>query len=301
MTVKEQVLTILEKNTAISGENIAKQIGCTRAAVWKAIKSLQNEGMEIEGVNNKGYTLKRTGDVISQSYIEKAVKDAGFDIDIMCVKTIDSTNNKLKAMAFEGHRRDLILIAEEQTAGRGRRGRSFYSPEGTGVYLSFLLHPNIDVTDAPMLTTMAVTAEACAIEKVTNQEVGIKWVNDVVIDNKKVSGILTEAQLSMEDGGLDYVVCGIGINLYKPAEDFPEEIKDIAGAIINGDKIDNLKNQLLSEFIITFMNYYAALPKIEYLDDYKKRCYVIGKEVDLLPAETVFLYSVPFSSYKATV
>lgn len=285
MTVKDKVLLILQKNIAMSGEEIANQIGCTRAAVWKAIKSLQADGMEITGVNNVGYTLKKSGDVVSKAYIENSLKNAGIKINISCVKSIDSTNNKLKTMASDGYMEDMVLIAEEQTAGRGRRGRSFYSPEGTGVYLSFLLHPEIEVGDAPLLTTMAVTAEACAIEKVTNKKVDIKWVNDVLIDGKKVSGILTEAQVSMENGSLDYVVCGIGINLYEPENGFPDEIKDIAGAIVKGEHPENLKNEILSEFIINFMNFYKTFPNADYLDEYSKRCIVIGKDVDLLNAD----------------
>ena len=288
MTVKEQVLLILEeqKNNPISGQEIAQRLGCTRAGVWKAVKALVDEGYQVEAVNNKGYTLKTSADVLSHVYIAKKVKEAGFDIEIECFETIDSTNSYVKRLAAEGHGRDCIAIAAQQTAGRGRRGRSFYSPNGTGVYISFLLHPEVSVAEAPMLTTMAATAEAFAIEQVTGFDTGIKWVNDIFLREKKVSGILTEESTSMEDGSLEYVVVGVGFNLYEPKGGFPEEIKDIAGSIYPKDaQVENLKNDMMAQFIIKFLEYYRTFPDRSYLPDYEKRCFCIGKDVNIMTSE----------------
>jgi len=289
MSIKNQVLLLLEqnKNVPLSGEELAKSLGCTRAAVWKAVKSLINEGYEVEAVNNKGYTLKESADILSEAYINEKIKAAGIDITVRCEKCVDSTNNVLKTMASEGYKDDIVLISEEQTAGKGRRGRAFYSPKGTGIYLSFLLHPDIPVVEAQGLTTMAVTAEALAIEKVSKEAVSIKWVNDLFFNGKKVSGILTEASTSIEDGSLEYVVPGIGINLYEPVGGFPDEIKEVAGAVFRNDtKIENLKNNLAAEFIIQFMKYYKSqfIEKTgnAYINDYRKRCFVIGKDVEIL-------------------
>lgn len=288
MTVKEQVLLILEENKGIpvSGEELAERLNCSRTGVWKAIKSLSAEGYEIEAVNKIGYTLKVSGDVISEAYIKDELRNAGVDIKLETRHSVDSTNNVLKSYAGAGVCDDMVLIAEEQTAGRGRMGRSFLSPAGTGIYMSFLLHPNVPIAEASGLTTLAVTAEAEAIEKVTGNSVDIKWVNDVWMRGKKVSGILTEGVGSMEDGKTEYVVVGIGFNIYEPKEGFAPEIKDVAGAIISDGIVrENLKNQLASEFIKAFMKYYKLFPAREYIDEYRKRCFVIGRDVELVGAD----------------
>lgn len=290
MSIKDKVLLLLEenKNKPLSGEELADTLGCTRAAVWKAVKTLQADGYKIAAVNNKGYTLEKSSDVLSEAYIIEQVKSAGFDIEISTKKTVDSTNNILKAKAANGYQKDCILIAEEQTAGKGRRGRSFFSPAGTGIYISLLLHPTASVTEASMLTTLAVTAEALAIESVSGDKTKIKWVNDLWMREKKVSGILTEAGTSIEDGSLEYAVVGIGINLYEPAGGFPDEIKDIAGSVFTDNiERENLRNNVASELIINFLKFYYAEAengKISrsFLDSYKERCFVIGKEVSFL-------------------
>ena len=289
MSVKEQVLLLLEENKGepISGEDIATKLSCTRASVWKAVKSLQNEGYMVEAVNNKGYTLKISPDVLSEAYIKDKVAEAGIDIVIDARKTVDSTNNVLKLIAAteaqSAKRQPLVCISEEQTAGKGRRGRSFFSPKNTGIYISFLLYPDVPISEASMYTTIAATAVAKAIEKVSGYPVDIKWVNDIWMRGKKVSGILTEASTSIEDGSLEYVVVGIGINLYEPEGGFPDEIKSIAGSVfIDNAPIENLRNNIASELIIQFMKYYEkGIDNSDFLNDYEKRCFVIGKDVEL--------------------
>jgi len=286
MTVKEKVLLLLEenKNEPISGEDIATRLGCTRAGVWKAVKALQAEGYMVDAVNNLGYTLRTSGDALSEAYIREKVAAAGIDIIIDAKKSVDSTNNVLKQMAMDGETMERVCIFEEQTAGKGRRGRSFYSPKNTGIYISFLLHPDIPISEASMYTTIAATAEAKAIEAVSGFSVDIKWVHDIYMRGKKVSGILTEASTSIEDGTLEYVIVGIGINLYEPEGGFPEEIKDIAGAVYTDDRqVENLRNLIATELIIQFMKYYEeGLGSRSFLEDYRKRCFVIGKDVKLL-------------------
>lgn len=288
MTVKESVLLQLEenKNKALSGEELAKSLGCTRASVWKAIKALEKEGYQIEAVSNKGYTLKTSADVLSKTVMEQLLQKENIDIQIKVFDTIDSTNEEVKRMAAAGEAKDVVVVSAKQTAGKGRRGRSFYSPENTGVYLSFLLHPDVAMQFAASLTTLAVTAEAIAIEKVCGLDTRIKWVNDILINNKKVSGILTEGSSSFEDNKLSYVVVGIGINIYEPKEGFPEEIKDIAGALYaNGEIKENLKNQLVAQLITEFMNFYRDFPENTYLQEYEKRCFVIGQKVNIISSD----------------
>ena len=286
MSVKEQVLLLLEENKgeAISGEDIASKLSCTRASVWKAVNALKKDGYHVEAVNNKGYTLKISPDVLSKVYIQEKVSTAGIEIEIETHKSVDSTNNYLKQLADKGERRQFVCISEEQTAGKGRRGRSFFSPKNTGIYISFLLFPKVDISEASMYTTIAATASAKAIEKVSGLKADIKWVNDIYMRGKKVTGILTEASTSIEDGSLDYVIVGIGINLYEPSGGFPDEIKDVAGAVFTGkNQIENLRNNIAAELIIQFMNYVKdGLSGANFLKEYEKRLFVIGKDVRLL-------------------
>lgn len=288
MKIKEQILLMLEENkgSAISGEEMAERCKCTRAGVWKAIKTLQQEGYVIEAVSNKGYTLRTSADVLSQSFIESRLQEAGISLGVICEQQVDSTNEVAKRVSYQIGRNDLVVIAAEQTAGKGRKGRSFYSPSDTGIYFSLLLHPSISPKEAVNLTTLAVTAEAVALEHITGFETQIKWVNDVWIRGKKISGILTEGATSFEDGNMEYVIVGIGINLYEPAGGFPEEIKHIAGAVYRDNAPrENLRNLVASEVIIRFMQYYGELEQRTYLKDYEKRCFVIGKEVTIMSSE----------------
>lgn len=285
MTIKEQVLLLLEnqRGSFFSGQEIAEKLSVTRASVWKAVKSLQKEGYAIEAVNNKGYTLKKSPDVLSAAYIEQKLEKAGVTLKVQVEKKVDSTNNVLKQYIADGEKGDMVLMAEEQSAGRGRRGRSFYSPEGTGIYMSLLLHPDATPEEGTMLTTLAAVAAAKAIEEVAGEEAQIKWVNDIWMHGKKISGILTEGSASLEEGKLEYVIVGIGINIYEPEGGFPEEIKDVAGAVFTSHvQRENLRNRLAVQFIVHFMEYFRTFPARDYLEEYRKRCFVIGKRVRII-------------------
>lgn len=285
MGVKEQVLLLLEnqRESFFSGQEIADRLSVTRASVWKAVKALQKEGYAIEAVTNKGYILKKAPDVLSAAYIEQELMTVGVKLKIKTVKRVDSTNNVLKQYVAEGEKGDMVLLAEEQSAGRGRRGRSFYSPEGTGLYMSLLLHPDATPEEGTMLTTLTAVAAAKAVENVADEDVQIKWVNDVWMRGKKISGILTEGSASLEEGKLEYVIVGIGINLYEPEGGFPEEIRDVAGAVFtNHYQRENLRNRLAAEFIRYFVEYYRTFPARDYLEEYRKRCFVIGRKVRII-------------------
>ncbi len=290
MTIKEQVLLLLENHRGefFSGQEIAQQLSVTRASIWKAVKGLQKEGYAIEAVNNKGYVLQKAPDVLSAAFIEKELTQAGISLPVQVEKMVDSTNNVLKQYAADGERRDLVLLAEEQSAGRGRRGRSFYSPEGSGLYLSLLLHPETGPEEGAMLTTLTAAAAARGVEEILGEEVQIKWVNDVWLRGKKISGILTEGSSSMEEGKLEYVIVGIGINIYEPEGGFPKEISDVAGAVFT-DSVprENLRNRLTVAFLKNFMAYYQTFPARDYLEEYRRRSFVIGKKVRIItPGKT---------------
>ncbi len=288
MTVKEQVLLLLENHRGefFSGQEIAQQLSISRAGVWKAVKVLQKEGYAIEAVNNRGYVLQKAPDVLSAAFIEQKLREKNISLHVRVEKMVDSTNNELKRYVVNGEKRDMVLLAKEQSAGRGRRGHSFYSPEGTGLYMSLLLHPDAGPKEAAMLTTLTAVAAAKAVEKVSGETVQIKWVNDVWMRGLKISGILTEGSASLEEGKLEYVIVGIGINMYEPQGGFPEEIKNVAGAVFEShEQKENLRNMLVVEFLENFMAYYQDFPARNYLEEYRKRCFVIGKRVRIITPE----------------
>ncbi|MDE6891172.1 MAG: biotin--[acetyl-CoA-carboxylase] ligase [Lachnospiraceae bacterium] len=288
MTVKEQVLLLLENHRGefFSGQEIAQQLSISRAGVWKAVKVLQKEGYAIEAVNNRGYVLQKAPDVLSAAFIEQKLREKNIPLHVRVEKMVDSTNNELKRYVVNGEKRDMVLLAKEQSAGRGRRGHSFYSPEGTGLYMSLLLHPDAGPKEAAMLTTLTAVAAAKAVEKVSGETVQIKWVNDVWMRGLKISGILTEGSASLEEGKLEYVIVGIGINMYEPQGGFPEEIKNVAGAVFEShEQKENLRNMLVVEFLENFMAYYQDFPARNYLEEYRKRCFVIGKRVRIITPE----------------
>lgn len=284
MKTKDRLLKMFEENRGVyfSGEVIAVSLGVSRAAVWKAVKSLTADGYDIKGVKNKGYCLSEKTDIISASGVGKYLDEPCRGLTVEVVAETTSTNALLKSRADGGASDGTVIIALRQTGGRGRLGRTFYSPENSGIYLSILLKPDgKSPRDAVKLTTLAAVAACEAIEKVTDKTAVIKWVNDVFVDGKKVCGILTEASFGLETGLLEYAVLGIGFNAYAPQGGFPKELENIAGAIFDAPRSDG-KNRLTAEFLNAFMRNYSAENLGNYPEEYRKRCFVVGKEVDVI-------------------
>ena len=280
MTTKDKLLGLFEENKGIyfSGEEIARKLCVSRAAVWKAVKSLRDEGYVIDAITNKGYCLSTNTDILSPQGIQKYLKQEYKNMDINVIPVIGSTNDLVREKANEGYDEGYVVISNEQTKGRGRYGRKFFSPSGTGLYMSILLRPkNYSASEAVKVTMIAAVALCEAIEEVSDEKAEIKWVNDIFIKGKKVCGILTEASYGLENGVLDYAVVGAGINVYRPEGGFPEEIKQTAGAIFNTAQ-DDLKNHLSASFINNFMRYYM-LQNDEFVEEYRKRSFVVGKKV----------------------
>lgn len=287
MTSKEKLLELFETNRGIyfSGEEIAQRLAVSRAAVWKAVKTLQSEGYSIDAVTNKGYCLSEQTDILSAQGIRKYLRSEIRAMDISVLPTVSSTNAYVKEKAGAGAPEGCLVLANEQTAGRGRLGRSFYSPKDTGIYMSLLLRPeNYASEQAVQITTMAAAAMCEAIEIISDRKTEIKWVNDILIGGKKVCGILTEGFFGLENGLLEYAVLGIGINLYEPENGFEEELKSIAGSVLSNRRND-AKNRLVSEFLNNFYKYYKAPNRAEAVKEYQKRSLVIGKQVVLTSAK----------------
>lgn len=278
MTVKEHILKLLENNRGkyYSGQDIAEEINVSRAAVWKAVKQLQADGYRIDAVSNKGYCMSDDNDIISADSIKKYLTVPINNIEVY--KTVTSTNDLAKQYALDLKPEGTVIVAREQTAGRGRKGRSFYSPMSTGVYISVLLRPELTAEKTLYITTAAAVAVAKAIEKISGKEAKIKWVNDIFVDGKKVCGILTEGAIDFETGKMQYAVLGIGVNIKKPENDFPSEIQNIAGSVF--DTTDKeVSSIIVAEILNNFMNYYKNLASKPFYEEYKKRMFLIGKQL----------------------
>ena len=286
MTTKEKLLALLEdsKGTFFSGEEIARTLQVSRAAVWKAVSALREDGYTIDAATNKGYRLSPDSDILSPQGIRRFLKPEYRDLDLTVLPTAPSTNALVREKANQGCPEGCIIIACEQTAGRGRYGRQFFSPVDSGVYLSLLLRPTAySPQQATCLTAAAAAAMCQAIEEVTGQQPRIKWVNDIFLHGKKVCGILTEAAVGLETGTLNYMVLGAGVNLYPPAEGFPEEIQPIAGSVLERS-CPEAKNRLVGEFLNRFWDFYTHPECRTYLEDYRSRSLAIGQNVTVLSA-----------------
>ena len=232
MTVKSRLLEILEKEKGetLSGEKLAEELHCTRAAIWKAVKSLREEGYMIEAGPNKGYMLVKANDRLSVEAIRPFLSFP--EVYIKVYQEVDSTNRAAKAAAVTGEAgHGSFVLAGCQTEGRGRRGRSFYSPQDAGIYLSVILEPKGSLQESLLLTAEAAVAVYRAVKKITGVELDIKWVNDLYHNGKKVCGILTEAVTDFESGNIEFAVVGIGLNIFEAADGYPDSLKGIAGGI----------------------------------------------------------------------
>lgn len=280
MTVKSRLLELLEqhKGEILSGEALAGELQCTRAAIWKAVKSLKEEGYEIEAGQNKGYMLRRDSNRLSVEGIRLYLKHP--EVYLKLYKKAGSTNQLAKQAAVGGEAvHGSFVIAQQQTAGRGRRGRSFYSPEGAGLYLSVILEPKEEtLQESLLLTTAAATAVYKAVEKVCGISLDIKWVNDLYYQGKKVCGILTEAITDFESGNIEFAVVGIGLNLYPLEEGYPEELKGIAGALYPDEKAaSGTDRNYLSAEIVNFLMEETRDLKLS--REYVEHNLVPGKEI----------------------
>ena len=280
MSAMDQVLRILEENRggSVSGEKMAAGLDLSRAAVWKAVTALKDRGFSIEAGPNRGYALLSDKNCLHPETVYRHLRTAE-PLTLRYVEEAGSTNDLCKAAAAEGAGEGLVVFAERQTAGKGRRGRSFLSPAGTGVYMSILLRPKLPAEEAVAITGIAAVAAAQAIEDVSGREAGIKWVNDIWLSGKKVCGILTEAAMDMESGGLDYAVLGIGVNAFPPPGGFPPELRDIAGAVFPGKGEDDERSRLMAAILDRFLPLYRALPGKGWLKEYRRRSLLTGREV----------------------
>lgn len=205
-------------------------------------------------------------------------------LNITIFQELDSTNTYLKKLGSQGEKENQLVIALSQTGGRGRMGRSFYSPNGTGIYFSLLLHPEYAIEKSLFLTVMAAVSVAETVMKYNSNDVRIKWVNDVYIDGKKVCGILTEGAINANKM-LDYAVVGIGINVIAPENGFPDDINDIATAIFPGNTGESVKEKIVADVVNKFFDMYNDIDT-DFVNRYKQYSYLTGKEINIILGET---------------
>lgn len=251
--MKDKLLKMLsEAEGYVSGQRLCEELNVSRTAVWKNINRLKEEGYVIEAVPNKGYCLKERPDVINVPEIKSGLQTRSWGQETMFFEEVDSTNNVAKKMAEEGAPHGRLVIAENQNAGKGRRGRTWSSPEGTGIWMTFILRPQIHPQAASMLTLVAAMAVRKAVYTETGLETVIKWPNDIVAGGRKICGILTEMSAELE--WINYVVVGVGINanIWK----FPDEISDKATSLFleTGRTVD--RSRMVSAYGNAFEEYY---------------------------------------------
>ena len=281
--MKTKILTYLRNTDEyLSGEQLSRQFQVSRTAVWKYMKQLREEGYEIESVPRKGYRLLKTADKVTASEILSQNKAQWVGQEIEYFESTDSTNNRIRSFAENGRKEGLLAVAEEQTGGKGRWGRNWVSPKETGIWISLLLRPQIEPQKASMVTILAALALVKAIKRTIDLDVQIKWPNDVIINGKKVCGILTEMSAELE--AIHYIIVGIGINAN--TEQFDEEIMDRATSIYleSGKKIKKAK--LIAEFCQEFEQLYEIFIERGDLENVKEEyesCLInIGKTVKII-------------------
>ena len=285
MSTREQLLTLLSQaalnQTWVSGEDAAQQLGVSRAAIWKAIKTLEEEGCHFEAQRNRGYRLAEHQDVITKSDLDAALANAKLPVETQVVFSTGSTNNDVKALAEQGKDELFALVASKQESGKGRRGRSFFSLGDRGVYLSILIRPSMPIAQASAITAVAAVATCRAVESLFDVKPSIKWVNDVYLGKRKICGILTEAATDLETGMLSYAVVGIGVNVYEPEGGFPEEIRERAGAISTEIK-QGTRAALAGAIIKEFVELYDKDSFGAFCDEYRARSFVVGKTITVI-------------------
>ena len=278
MSTKENVLRLLmEQRESLSGERIARRLGVSRNSVWKAIDRLRQDGYQIEAATNRGYLLTASPDRVAVPEIERWLRAKTIGARMELHDQLDSTNNRAKALAASGAPHGYLVIAESQSGGKGRMGRSFFSPEHSGVYITYVLRPKMLAERAVMITSMAAVAVARAIETVADVDVKIKWVNDLYINERKVCGILCEAGMDFESGQLEYAVLGIGVNVARM--DFPPELQDIATSIGNACGEDVSRSRLIAEISNQLEALYGQLDSCAFMAESRARSNVIGRDV----------------------
>lgn len=280
MPTKERLLALLEESRGapLSGEALARRLGVSRTAVWKAVRELRGQGHAIDAARGRGYTLCAQSDVLSEQGVRRYLRAP---VRLVVEQTLVSTNLTAKRLAAEGAPHGTLVIADSQTGGRGRRGRSFASPPGTGLYLSMVLRSALPMQSAVLVTSAAAVAVCRAVERVCGKRLSIKWVNDLYTNGKKCCGILTEAAADVESGGVDYLVVGVGVDLFTPKDGWPPELAYVAAPVLAPGETVN-RCRLAAAIGDALLDVCGALPDASFMEEYRARCFVPGRDIRIL-------------------
>jgi BirA family biotin operon repressor/biotin-[acetyl-CoA-carboxylase] ligase len=289
--MKEKILELLKKyeNQYISGQYISQILGVSRSAIWKYMNAIKEDGYIIESTSRKGYKLLTSPDILTGDEIKPKLSTNFLGSSIIHFDTIPSTNIKAKELAQEAED-GTVIISEEQTSGKGRLGRHWVSPKGKGIWMSIILKPSIDPMEASKITLIGAAAVFNALEK-RNIKALIKWPNDLVVNNKKVCGILTE--MSAELNKIHYLVIGIGINVNVDKEEFPEDMKDTATSLkmVTGETVD--RRNLVCDVLNFFEILYTKFIDTGFISDSIKICkensIFIGQDVRIIRLNKEFI------------
>ncbi len=286
--MNRELLELLNQNEFVSGQQIADTLGVSRNAVWKAIERIRKEGYDIEAVTGMGYRIRSSRDTFGEISIRNGLKTNWLGKSLQFFEEIDSTNDEVKKKAEKGFEEGLVIVADRQVKGKGRRGRSWDTFGGMNIAMSFLIKPHFAPDTAPMLTIVMALAAQQGIEKVTGIRAGIKWPNDIVVGGKKCVGILTE--MVAEPDYIHYVVIGTGINVN--TEEFSDDIKDMATSLYleSGQKWS--RSEVTAAIINEFESFYETFKKtgnLESLKDlYNSLCVNAGRRVCVMDPKGSF-------------
>jgi len=290
-SINDLIIEIFKENRDefVSGQDMSKKIKITRTAVWKHIGGLRKMGYLIESIPSKGYRLVEIPDRLSPDELRKTLQTRIIGKELLFFDEVDSTNDAAMEKGAKGLAEGLVVLSEGQTHGKGRLGRTWVSPENVNIYMSVLLRPDISPQHAPVMTMMSAISTARAITEVTGLETTIKWPNDVLIDRKKVSGILTE--MNAEQERINYVVIGIGINVNMKREDFPVDLRVPATSLAEclGKRVDRMN--LLLMLIRILEQDYDELKKdgiMSIFNRWRKGCDILNRRIKVsLPGEEI--------------
>lgn len=285
MSTKDHILRYLKENKGnwVSGEFLSLKTNVSRSAVWKHMLRLKEEGYVIESSRKKGYVLLQSSDLLLVSEIQEGLRTRIFGKqEVFHHLETDSTNLRAKILADQGAPEGTLIIAEGQTGGKGRRGRSWFSPAGKGIYASLILRPTLPPNEAPRLTLLTAVAAAEALLALAPVPVRIKWPNDITVNGKKLAGILTQA--STEIDVLDYVVVGLGVNVNIAEEEFPDDLRDSATSLLIETGATHPRIGMLRLYLEAFEEWYDRFRQsgfLPVLERWKELSDVIGRQVSV--------------------
>ncbi len=290
--MRKRILELLRENgqEPLSGEDISKKLNITRTAVWKHIQTLKSEGYEIESLQKRGYILRRIPDRLFPQEIASCLKTKWLGRNICYQEKVDSTNNFAKKLANDGCKDGLLVVAEEQGSGKGRLSRGWISPYAKGIWFSVVLKPPFLPQEASKCTLLAAVAVVKAVNNVKGLKAAIKWPNDILLNGRKLVGILTE--MNAEFGHINYVVIGIGINTHASGSDYPPEVRDLAISVADAAKSPFRRVEILAAVLKNMEELYERAIEqgfVSVLDEWRKYSCTLGEKVKVIAPERTYL------------